>query len=131
VVILQSSGRDAPPDVPAWGIVFFLLGALVFSLQHWRFRTGWHMGEQAGDQFYGRPWAREFTVMLGYIALPGVIGSVSFALLLLIAQLTTPTSSAVVGYSVMLLAVICLGSGIWMAKEWLKPTEGRTPDWLK
>jgi hypothetical protein len=67
VILLLSSGSDAPPSIPGWAVAAFGLGALIWALTHWRFRTGWKMEEQYGS----RPLERELVIMLGYIALPG------------------------------------------------------------
>ena len=127
VVLMQSSGSDAPPDVPAWAVGFLALTALILALNHWRFRTGWHMDERYGLG----PTAREFVIMLGYISLPGAIASASSLAMVLLGKLAFATGNAWVGFSAMLLLVVALGSGLWMAKEWFKPSRRRTPDWLK
>ena len=127
VVLMQPSGSGAAPHIPAWVVVFFAVTALILALSHWRFRTGWHMDERYGLG----PTAREFVIMLGYISLPGAIASTSLFAMLLLGKLAHPTSNEWVNFSVMLLLVVALCSGLWMAKEWFKPSRRRTPDWLK
>lgn len=127
MILLLASGSDAPPWIPGWAVAAFGLGALIWALTHWRFRTGWKMEEQYGS----RPLEREFVIMLGYIALPGAIGSASLFAILLLGKFAYPTSNEWIGFTVMLLAIVSLGSFVWFAKEWLKPTRRRTPGWLK
>lgn len=124
---MQLSGSGAPPHVPAWALLFCAICTLVLALNHWRFRTGWHINEQYGLG----PMAREFVIMLGYISLPGAIASASSFAMLLLGKLAFATSNEWVGFSAMLLLVVAMGSFVWMAKEWFKPTERRTPEWLK
>ena len=83
------------------------------------------------EQYGSRPMERELVIMLGYIALPGAIGSASLFAMLLLGKLAFPTSNEWVGFSAMLLAVVAVGSFIWMAKEWINPSRRRTPDWLE
>lgn len=127
MVLLLASASGAPPSIPGWAVGVFGLGAFIFALSHRRFRTGWKMKEQYGS----RPMERELVIMLGYIALPGAIGSASLFAMLLLGKLAFPTSNEWVGFSAMLLAVVAVGSFIWMAKEWINPSRRRTPDWLE
>lgn len=127
MVLMQPSGPGAAPQVPAWVVVFCAVTALILALSHWRFRTGWHMDERYGLD----PMAREFVIMLGYISLPGAIASASTFAMVLLGKLAFATSNEWVGFSAMLLLVVAVGSFVWMAKEWFKPSQRRTPDWLK
>jgi hypothetical protein len=127
VVLVQPPGSGAPPHLPAWVVVFVALTALILALSHWRFRTGWHMDERYGLG----PKSREFVIMLGYISLPGAIGSASTLAMVLLGKLAFLTKNEWVGFFAMVLVVVALGSFVWMAKEWVKPTRRRTPDWLK
>lgn len=124
---MQSSGSGAPAQVPAWAVVFCAMCALVLALNHWRFRTGWHM-----DARYGiGPMERELVIMLGYISLPGAIAFASSFAMVLVGRVAFATSNEWIGFSAMLLLVVALGSFLWMVKEWVKPSRQRTPDWLK
>lgn len=51
--------------------------------------------------------------------------------MLLLDKLAFATSNEWVGFSAMLPLVVAMGSFVWVAKEWFKPTERRTPEWLK
>lgn len=127
MILLLASGSDAPRSIPSWAVAAFGLGALILALTQWRFRTGWKMNEQYGS----RPMEREIAIMLGYIALPGAIASASLFAMLLLGRLAYLKSNEWIGLSVMLLFVVAAGSGAWMAKEWLKPSRRRTPDWVE
>lgn len=83
------------------------------------------------EQYGSRPMAFEFVIMLGYIALPGAIGCASGFAILLVGKFAFPTHNEWVGFSVMVLAVVAMGSFVWFAKEWFKPSRRRTPEWLR
>jgi hypothetical protein len=68
--------------------------------------------------------------MLGYISLPGAIGSASNLAMVLLGKLAFRTNNGWVGFFAMVLVVVALGSFVWMAKEWVKPSRRRAPDWL-
>ena len=59
------------------------------------------------------------------------IASASSFAMLLLGKLAFATSNEWVGSSAMLPLVVAMGSFVWVAKEWFKPTERRTPEWLK
>ncbi|MCW2751975.1 MAG: hypothetical protein JWR83_3085 [Aeromicrobium sp.] len=123
-----ASSASTAPVIPVWGIVVSGLAVVAYVAIHWRFRTGWSL---SSDTLLARPVKRYLVIDLGFTALPGVFGTAAMTGLLLIGRIWRGSHSWVVGYTIVGLGLVLLGSGVWFVKEFFRPTKRRTPDWLK
>ena len=113
---------------PIWAVATLVLICVVLSLSHWRFVTGWSMTQ---SRLAPRAATRDLVLRLGFAALPGAIACACMAMSLLIGRLGWDSLDRPwVGVPALLLGLVGIASGVWMAKEFYRPTRRRTPRWL-
>lgn len=130
-VLLTTLSTSTSPSTQdkVWCIVIFGAVAIVFAFMQWRFRSGWQM--QTGP-FAPRAATRELVIRLGFTALPGLFVCLSGVGLFLVALSYDEADPNVVqALLVLVLLLSLLVSGVWLAKEFYRPSGRRTPAWLR
>ena len=118
---------DAPPDVPGWMLPFAVASAAAAWWMHWR----WRAGRYFMSRFTTHEREAAKLASTGYILLPAAIGATAMAALLALFTFFSRDTGLWLGYLVAAVAVLFVGSGVWMFKELWRPTERRTPEWAR
>ena len=129
--LLTSSSASTSPSTSddVWCIVIFGFGVILFAFFQWRFKSGWQM--QTG-RLAPRAATRDLVIRLGFTALPGLIVCLSAVGLFLVALIYDEADpNAVQVLLVLVFATGFFGAGVWLAKEFYRPTQRRTPTWLR
>jgi hypothetical protein len=75
---------------------------------------------------------RDINIALLYMALPSAILTATGGVFLLVYEyIGAHTDSMLHKAAAICVAVLFIGSGGWAAKEFLRPTKRRTPQWLR
>jgi hypothetical protein len=125
-----AAGSSGPGSfhAPALYFAFSVFGVIVAALAHWRFRTGWHMRSgfmKPSDAFY------ETYVCLLYAALPTLVAMAGMTGALAFGNLANDHPVGLPVDLFLLSAIVMLAGAAWATKEFFKPSERRTPDWLR
>jgi hypothetical protein len=127
-VDVVSVGDEQGADETVIYIVLSVAMFALFAFHEWRFRTGWRMSKRPSRAEL----TRDLYITLLYTALPNMYLTACAAILLTMTKLLGTEGHGVLMKAIVVFLFLALvGSGIWAAKEFRKPTERRTPSWLR
>lgn len=113
--------------VSGWSVVAFVSAAIWFAFLHWRFATGWQMRH---GRLAPRPQTFLLVVSFGYAALPSAIACTAASILLAAGRAGLPPEGTV-RFAFFGVAVVFFAASGWSIKEFVRPSDRRTPNWLR
>lgn len=127
MAVLSSSGAPSHAQGIV-GMAACAIAVVIFGFAHWRFRTGWQM---TSGRMAPRNAVRDLVLRLGYIALPGLLGTAAAGLFFAVSLTIGGDPNPVQVLAILVLGVVFVVCAIWLAKEFYYPSKRRTPEWLE